>query len=67
MAATRIRRYCPITSTRMCLELHLGQLLGLLLEQPALVLMWVLPLQAELVLLPVLVERFLPVLAVDQM
>ena len=61
----------------MCLELHSGQLLGLFLErllgQLALVLEWVLPLQAELVLLLVLavalvlVERLLPVLAVGQM
>jgi len=73
LVATGIRRYCPITSTRMCLELHSGQLLGLLLEQPALVLEWVLPLQAELVLLPALdvvlvqVAALLPVLAVGQM
>ena len=83
MAATGIRRYCPITSTRMCLELHSGQLLGLLLERllvpPALVLEWVLPLQAELmsvlvaplqselVLLPALVVALLPVLAVGHM
>ncbi len=67
----------------MCLELHSGQLLGLLLERllvpPALVLEWVLlqqaelmfvlvaPLQAELVLLPALVVALLPVLAVGQM
>ncbi len=66
----------------MCLELHSGQLLELLerlLERLALVLEWVLlqqaelmsvlvaPLQAELVLLPVLVERLLPVLVVGQM
>ena len=66
----------------MCLELHSGQLLELLerlLERLALVLEWVLlqqaelmsvlvaPLQAELVLLPALVERLLPVLAVGQM
>ena len=73
MAATGIRRYCPITSTRMCLELNSGQLLGLFLERPALVLKWVLPLQAELVLLLVLavalvlVVALLPVLAVGQM
>ena len=57
----------------MCLELHSGQLLGLFLERPALVLEWVLPLQAELVLLLVLavalvqVAALLPVLAVGQM
>ncbi len=66
----------------MCLELHSGQLLELLerlLERLALVLEWVLLqqaelmsvlvalLQAELVLLPVLVERLLPVLVVGQM
>ena len=63
----------------MCLELHSGQLLGQFLEQQALVLKWVLPLQAELmsvlvaplqselVLLPVLVVALLPVLAVGQM
>ena len=77
MAATGILRYCPTTSTRMCLELHSGQLLGqlskLLLAPPALVLEWVLPLQAELVLLLVLavalvqVAALLPVLAVGQM
>jgi len=83
LAATGIRRYCPTTSTRMCLELHSGQLLGLLLERllvpPALVFEWVLtlqaelmsvlvaPLQAELVLLPALVERLLPARAVGQM
>ena len=82
MVATGIRRYCPTTSTRMCLELHSGQLLGLLgqlLAPPALMFEWA-PLlqaelmsvsvaspQAELVLLPVLVERLLPVLAVGQM
>ena len=47
--------------------------MGQFLERPALVLKWVLPLQAELVLLLVLavalvlVERLLPVLAVGQM
>ncbi len=67
----------------MCLELHSGQLLGLLLERllvpPALVFEWVLqlqaelmsvlvaPLQSELVLLPALVVALLPVLAVGQM
>jgi len=73
LVATGIRRYCPTTSTRMCLELHSGQLLGQFLERPALVLKWVLPLQAELVLLLVLavalvqVAALLPVLAVGQM
>ena len=67
----------------MCLELHSGQLLGqlseLLLAPPALMFEWA-PLlqaelmsvsvaspQAELVLLPVLVERLLPVLVVGRM
>ncbi len=75
MVATGIRRYCPITSTRMCLELHSGQLLGLLWEQLALVLEWVLlqqaelmfvlvaPLQAELVLLLVLAVALVQVAA----
>ncbi len=82
LVATGIRRYCPTTSTRKCLELHSGQLLELLerlLERLALVLEWVLlqqaelmsvlvaPLQAELVLLPALVERLLPARAVGQM
>ncbi len=59
----------------MCLELHSGQLLGLLLERllvpPALVLEWVLLLQAELMsvlVAPLQAELvLLPVLAVGQM